>query len=253
MKMNRLAPAALVLSCLLPPPARASGPKDYAGRWEIVLINTGTTFRSCALKLEEGGDVLQGEMVWRWGSVFPIRGKEGAVVNDKGELLLRGGEWDGALTLKRVGDALEGSARMKDGQVYYLFGTRAEAEPPEGSAKSTWGAPIRLLAQDGLAGWKPRFETRKFGWKCEDGVLTNSQDGDIDIVTERQFNDFQLHLEFKTVPHGNSGVYLRGRYEVQIEDDHGKPVEPHGMGAIYSRLAPRVNASKPAGEWQTYD
>ena len=54
-------------------------------------------------------------------------------------------------------------------------------------------------------------------------------------------------------PGGNSGVYLRGIYEVQVVDSYGKPLDPHNMGAIYSRITPTVAAEKPAGEWQTLD
>src|SRR2546425_1271162 len=64
---------------------------------------------------------------------------------------------------------------------------------------------------------------------------------------------FQAHLEFNVEPHSNSGVYLRGRYEIQILDDPSKVTEEHGCGALYSRIAPKLDATRPAGEWQTFD
>jgi hypothetical protein len=73
------------------------------------------------------------------------------------------------------------------------------------------------------------------------------------IRTEREFEDFKLTCEVRVPKNGNSGIYLRGIYEVQVEDSHGKPPESHIMGAIYSRLTPSENASKPAGEWQNYE
>ena len=74
-----------------------------------------------------------------------------------------------------------------------------------------------------------------------------------DLVTEQKFTDFQLHAEFRYPPRSNSGIYLRGRYEVQIEDNYGEEPECHKIGGIYGFLTPSVNAAKKAGEWQTLD
>jgi hypothetical protein len=73
------------------------------------------------------------------------------------------------------------------------------------------------------------------------------------LRTDREFEDFNLTLETRVAPKENSGVYLRGIYEVQVYDTYGKPLDPHNMGAIYSRITPTVSAEKPAGEWQTLD
>ena len=73
------------------------------------------------------------------------------------------------------------------------------------------------------------------------------------IRTEREFEDFNLTLEARTLKNSNSGVYLRGIYEVQVCESYGRPVDPHNMGAIYSRICPTVAAEKPIGEWQTLD
>jgi hypothetical protein len=321
-------------------------PSEYLGTWEILIANSGTTFRACCLNLERKDERLRGEMVWRWGSVWRI--PDGALsLGEKGELLIKNNEWASPLTVRRVGDSLEGSVQLKEG-TFYVYGTRGEevvnvqgtwdmtlktsegehkgvvkllkddggairveaynAEgkkvelrdvevtgnsirftfipddsaagakypslqgevrgdrivgkvtlpdrgeaPVEGVRRRKFGPPLKLLAENGLAGWGPREKIEKFGWKCEGGVLTNSDKGDIDIVSSAKFQDFQLHLEYKVVKGGNSGVYLRGRYEVQIQDDHGKPVEEHTNGAVYSRIIPSVNACKPAETWQTYD
>jgi hypothetical protein len=69
----------------------------------------------------------------------------------------------------------------------------------------------------------------------------------------REFEDFNLTLETNVPKDGNSGIYLRGIYEVQVLDSYGKPLDPHNMGAIYSRICPSELAEKPAGEWQTFD
>jgi hypothetical protein len=95
----------------------------------------------------------------------------------------------------------------------------------------------------------------------EDGVLINDpkqEEGKPHISygnlrTEREFEDFNLTLEVKVLPDGNSGIYLRGIYEVQVSDTHGRSLDSHHMGGIYSRITPTVSAEKPAGQWQSYD
>jgi hypothetical protein len=73
------------------------------------------------------------------------------------------------------------------------------------------------------------------------------------LRTELEFEDFNLKLEVNVPKGSNSGVYLRGIYEVQVVDSYQKPLDPHNMGAIYSRITPSVAAEKPAGEWQTLE
>ncbi|MFC1738052.1 DUF1080 domain-containing protein [Planctomycetota bacterium] len=73
------------------------------------------------------------------------------------------------------------------------------------------------------------------------------------LRTVAEFEDFNLKLEVNVPENGNSGVYLRGIYEVQVGDSYGKELNSHNMGAIYSRITPRVNAEKPAERWQTMD
>lgn len=103
-----------------------------------------------------------------------------------------------------------------------------------------------------LTGWKMRHAEGKNGWKVVDGVLTNTPPS-TDLVTEEKFGDFRLKLAYRIPAGSNSGIYLRGRYEIQVNDDHGKPVGKHINGSVYGRIAPTENASRPAGEWQTVD
>ena len=97
-------------------------------------------------------------------------------------------------------------------------------------------------------------------WEVKNGVMTVTRTGD--IVTNQKFTDFVLHLEWMEpdMPEatgqgkGNSGVYLQGRYEIQVLDSYGIEVPGKGdCGAVYDQFAPLVNACKPALEWQTYD
>ena len=123
-------------------------------------------------------------------------------------------------------------------------------EPGEG-----W---IQLFNGKDLTGWKTRGPNTS--WEVQDGVLANLREKNgvkrrgVDIYTEKKFLDFKLHIEFKVPKGGNSGVYLRGRKEVQVHDSYGvaKPGSGH-CGGIYSVAAPLVNACKPAGEWNTFD
>jgi hypothetical protein len=114
---------------------------------------------------------------------------------------------------------------------------------------------ISLFNGKDLTGWHLRKPDGPNGWKVVDGVYINTPPS-TDIQTDAEFYDFQLHVEFKVHKgkgNGNSGVYLRDKYEIQIFDSYGQPPSDHGCGALYRRIAPAVNASKPAGEWQTFD
>jgi hypothetical protein len=82
--------------------------------------------------------------------------------------------------------------------------------------------------------------------------MTNSSIS-VDFVTKKQFTDFKLHLEFKIPPKANSGIYLRGRYEVQISDSYGEEPHDRKCGGVYGFITPTENAVKPAGEWNSVD
>jgi len=110
-----------------------------------------------------------------------------------------------------------------------------------------------------LTGWKFKGGTNT-SWEAEDGVLANLREKDgqkrrgVDIYTEKTFDDFQLHIEFKVPKGGNSGVYLRGRKEIQVHDSFGveKPGPGH-CGGLYGKAGAKVNSCKPAGEWNSFD
>lgn len=116
--------------------------------------------------------------------------------------------------------------------------------------KSNW---ISLFNGKDLSGWHLRNPAGANGWKVQDGVYVNTPPS-TDLQTNGDYYDFQLHVEFNvSAGNGNSGVYMRDKYEVQIFNSYGKPPSDSGCGALYRRIAPTVNASKPAGEWQAYD
>jgi len=133
---------------------------------------------------------------------------------------------------------------------------------PEGvkTADAKFGEPIDLL-KDGMDGWETMNpDAKRFGWVCEKGVLSNkiglTKDGKwlgggANLKTKRSdFLDFNLEYDVRVPKDSNSGVYLRGRYEIQVVDSYGKAPNRHNMAAYYGREVPAVAAEKPAGEWQ---
>jgi hypothetical protein len=138
-----------------------------------------------------------------------------------------------------------------------------EPQPPAIDPGSPSKAPsdaIVLFDGSGTAEWTHK-DGRPAEWTVADGVLV-CKSGTGDILTKRKFGSAQIHLEFAT-PHmpaatgqarGNSGVYLQGRYEVQVLDSYKNPTYANGSaGAVYGQHAPLVNASRPPEQWQSYD
>ena len=135
--------------------------------------------------------------------------------------------------------------KMLDGNKLKFTGVRAPSlereEPP------VWGTPINLLT-DNMDRWVIP-ENNQF--KMVDGVLVNPKKGG-NLVTAQKFDDFKLSVEFKYPEGSNSGIYLRGRHEIQIEDSKGR-ADDVSIGGVYGFIAPSVNAANPPGEWQTYE
>lgn len=122
-------------------------------------------------------------------------------------------------------------------------------------------AKDQLRGDSNVEGWVAKDSNVANGWYVKDGLLINDpvqtpgqpHKNYGNIGTKRTFEDFNLTLEVKLIPNGNSGVYLRGIYEIQVMDSFGMEPDKHHMGAVYGRVAPLVLAEKPAGEWQKLD
>ena len=124
--------------------------------------------------------------------------------------------------------------------------TRAPKLIPENEPE--WGEPIDLLDEE-LSHWNLADNNQ---FVMEDGVLVNEETGG-HLITKDEFSDFKISLEFNIPEGSNSGLYLRGRYEVQIMDSYGQEPSSVNTGGVYGFLKPIVNAAKPAGEWQTME
>jgi len=146
------------------------------------------------------------------------------------------------------GDSLTGSLVAANGKIYKWSGVRAPLLKRE--SEPVWGDPISLFNGKDINGWHPSGETNQ--WTVRDGIMTSPHSGS-NIITDGTFTDFKLHIEFRYPRESNSGVYLRGRYEVQIEDDKGMEPSSHLLGGVYGFLAPSEMMAKDAGEWQSYD
>jgi hypothetical protein len=131
-------------------------------------------------------------------------------------------------------------------------GVRAPAIADKDDGSWQEGKPIELFNGKDLTGWKPLNPGAEMKWSYRDAILRNAPPT-TDLISEQKFWNFKLHVDFRIVERSNSGIGLRGRYEIQILEDYGKPPNAHGAAALYSRIAPSVNASKPPGEWQSYD
>jgi hypothetical protein len=156
----------------------------------------------------------------------------------------------GDLTLEGQlqGDQLSGTITTPDGSTVAWTGRRAPSL--RRAVPSTWGEPITLFNGVDLSGW--HVIQGESQWVIEDGILRNVKPGG-NIVTDQKFEDFQLHLEFRYAPKGNSGVYLRGRYEVQVLDSQTEEPDSHLQGGVYGFLTPSEIVTNGPGAWNTYD
>jgi 3-keto-disaccharide hydrolase len=224
---------------------------SYRGRWDLVVEGTQGNYPSWLEVRQSGYSTLVGSFVGRFGSARPI-----SRVDDGGHIHFTvPPQWEGRkndLEFEGIldGEVIHGQTTDEDGKHVAWTGRRA---PSLNRTKApTWGQPIELCNGKDLTGWKPRSADDKNNWAFKDGVLVNTASG-TDLVTEQKFTDFKLRTEYRYPKGSNSGVYLRGRYEVQIEDDYGEEPDSHQSGGVYGFLTPSVNAAKKPGEWQTLD
>ena len=274
--MNRnihcaLAIMGLWLACVSVSAAKTANP--YIERWALTIPGGGAGWLGIA---EEDGELVA-DILWGGGSVVRVtrfdRNEDTLKIERDQKVRRRNAEGKVTETLtltekifaKVSGDTLsltrimpnrsgEGDSRSE------FTGKRIGPLPPKPDlSKARYGKPIVLFEGTTLDKWKLTNPRQKSGWSIKDGILVNDPiqpEGGRHIPygnlrTVDEFEDFKLELEVNVPEKGNSGVYLRGIYEVQIANTRDRGLDSHNMGGVYSRIAPTVNAEKPGGQWQT--
>ncbi len=219
------------------------------GRWDLVISKDGKQLPSWLEVQHSGTHALVGRFVYAFGSARPIA--EVKLVNNHFSFSIPP-QWEpGTGNMEFEGDfaagMIVGTMTFTDGKKYSFAGTRAPLL--DRSSAPVWGAPIALIGKSDMNEWHAEAANQ---WTVKDGVLGSTKSGS-NLISNKTFNDFQLHVEFKYPKGSNSGVYLRGRYEVQIVDSKGMFPWNDQFSAIYGFLPPNEMTAKNAGEWQTYD
>jgi hypothetical protein len=227
-------------------------PSPIAGRWDVTIYEPAGAYPSW-FEVNEKNGVFSGRYVGQFGTVRPI---DEITVNDdffnitlkpqhedrKSNLVLKGRYFDD--------DILRGTYLNSVGGLAYFVASRTPAAPVQ--APVTWGDPVILLAGNLDGNWKLRNGLPLSGWTLSNNVLAN-QISAADLVSVRTFSDFKLHIEYTVGKNSDSGVYLRGRYRVQLKDSYTIPCGILENAAIYGFAAPSVQTIKPAGQWNELD
>ena len=234
----------LVAACLLTPVLCQKNGNPFAGRWDIT-VTAGTTVYPDWMEVVQKDSVLDVRIQPRGGSV-----RQAKEVRMEGSHLVvtlnPGSSWD--LTVD--GDKLTGVQKRGDKVTAQLAGMRAPAlnrKPPK-----AWTKAEPLFNGKDLTGWEPDNPATNH-WVARDGVLLNETKG-ANLRSVPKFDDFKLHIEFNCPDDGNSGIYLRGRYEVQVEYvAEGREDKYHMMGSIYGMVAPHADVPRRPGTWESFD
>jgi hypothetical protein len=194
---------------------------------------------------------MEGLMIGLWGHATPtaeigIRRGDIELAVPKDEGFPDGTQLRGRL----AGGRLVGTATASNGATWQWTGRPAPSL--ERKAAPKWGKPIRLFDGKDLVGWTFADPTQANMWSVAGGTLVKLGRGS-EIVTTSRFGDFKLHVEFNCGPMANSGVYLRGRYEVQIETNAAQEPPNRRMGSVYGFIAPQPPLASAPNVWQSYD
>jgi len=263
--------SALLVSCLALVAVGCSAPEpapeapqasldDFTGRWDLT-VQTADGSHPSWLEANKDGEGLSGRFVGRVGHARPVSDitVEGSTLRFTLPKQYEEMDSDLSFTAELANGSLSGTtnANAPAGTELSWTGVRAPELPARESVE--WGKTRALFNGEDLSGWRLMDPAQDQFWKVVDGILVNDvkDEGDVGegtgLITEETFGDFKLHLEFKYPKGSNSGIYLRGRYEVQIQDDYGKEPGNRYMPGVYGFLTPTENAARKAGEWQTMD
>jgi hypothetical protein len=236
-------------SASLANPSTENDNSKLEGRWDITLVMSGKEYPSWLEVDHSGFKTLVGRFVYSNGSARPISKvifngeKFSFTIPPQWEMETKDLEFEGTANAS----GLTGTMIFTDGKKYNWTAVRAPKLKREG--EPVWGEPINLLNNNDLKGWHAMGENQ---WKVEDGILKSAKSGS-NLMSDMSFSDFKLHIEFRYQKGSNSGVYLRGRYEVQIMDTKGMDPWVGYLGAVYGFLTPNEMVAKDPGVWQSYD
>jgi hypothetical protein len=239
----------------------------FTGRWALTIPGGGAGW----LGVEEKGGALQGSILWGGGSVVPVQSVK--IEGDKlivtrkhnGKAKDESGKEINVINVETITATTTGQDLSLTTEQSDYKGNKSKPTPFTGHkiapvpaapdlAKVKFGTPVPLFNGKDLAGWRLLDPKADNGWSVVDGVLQNRVEKGKhcgNLRTDAEFEDFNLKLELRTQAGSNSGIYLRGIYEVQVAESFGKPLDSHNMGALYSRITPSLAAEKAIGEWQT--
>jgi 3-keto-disaccharide hydrolase len=232
-------------------PTSADTVTPFLGRWDITLKAPDSEYPSWLEVNQENGQ-LKAQMVGRWGNARPLPKVEFAnghlkFVSPKEE---ENAKEDMVFDATLNGNTLSGTTNGPDGAVWTFTGDKAPALHADTTPK--WGKPVPLFNGKNLDGWHMSKSDSKTVWKVQNGKLITPGNG-LELINDSKFQDFKLHLEFNAGPNSNSGVYLRGRYEVQIETDSASEPPNHHTGSVYGFITASPELPRKPGAWQSYD
>lgn len=228
----------------------STGEQPIIGRWDLTVQNGDQSVPSWLEVKLSGFSTLVGYFVGDAGSARPI---SRVTVNDGKITFAIPPQWENAdkdmvFEGTIVNEKLSGTITSSSGEKHAFTGERAPLL--KRNMNPEWGSPITLFNGNNLEGWHPQKPNNQ--WIAENGLLKSPKPG-TNLITDQKFDDFKLHIEFRYPTEGNTGIYLRGRYEVQVEDSKGKEPASIYLGGVYGFLTPNENMAKSAGEWQAYD
>lgn len=222
----------------------------FVGRWNITPAgdNPGVYW----LEVKDDGGTLSGRFLNRGGSPVALP----SIKMENNELV-----WQTAAPARGTapefravvqGAKMTGTVKTGDKTVAFTGARPPKWGPADANATHKLGTPVDLFNGTSMDNWDVQDQSKPIGWSIVDGAMTNTPHGN-NLISKQKFQDYKIHAEYKLETNSNSGLYMRGRYELQVLDDYGKPPDEHSHMSVYAWHAPLVNASTPVGEWQTMD
>ncbi len=254
--------AVLLTACSAPTPKETTqvSSDDFVGRWDMTLKTADGTHPSW-LEVTREGEQFSGRFVGKTGHARPVDDVtiQGAPLPFTLPTQYEEMDSDLSFTGTLADGSLSGTTNANAPAGAELDWTAVRAPDLAAPQSVEWGEAIELFNGKDLDGWRLMDPEQDQFWKAVDGVLVNdvSDEGDVGegtgLITDGTFTNFKLHLEFKYPKGSNSGIYLRGRHEVQIEDGFGKEPFSRNISGVYGFIDPSENAARKAGEWQSMD